>query len=309
MDDTGLVDFFSSLFELKKLAVVKRNNKEIQDVVLIVSSDNNTELLDQPSFGFKDSICSPKTISIEESESLIIKNRTKLYIGAIPFRVDNVRIWNYFAQFGALEYSYIIRKPEKNGKKGFGFVIFKNRYSLERALSFSHFFEGQKVICTEFSCKAKVHKNRNQPSPNAEFELQASPEVSEHFDEFTQKKLKTPLKRNHQLFLLEQSHPDFVANTNQGYGQEYKPSYLRNNQVQEENRMYQNLEHYSFDCNYLQTLGQRSGTFSSSRFPRNSQVQTETEIQAKGGLRDFQFQKITMRHNSSKNVNACYSCF
>ena len=140
--EAGLVDFFSSLFELKKLSVVKRKGKEVQEMVLVLGKEKNVEMLYQPSFGFKESRCSATEITPEKADSLIVKNRTKLYVGAIPYGIDNIKIWNYFAQYGTLEYSYVIRKPQ-NGKKGFGFVIFKSRSSMEKALSASNYLEGK----------------------------------------------------------------------------------------------------------------------------------------------------------------------
>ena len=151
--DDNLTEFFSTLFDVKKLAVISRKEKEVEKIALIVGSPQNAEMLADNNFGFKDSRCHCHQITPEKANELIIDNRTKVYVGAISYGVDNVQIWNHFAKFGSLEYSYVIRKPTKNGKKGFGFVTFKSRASLLKALSGNHYIKGKKLIVSEFSSK------------------------------------------------------------------------------------------------------------------------------------------------------------
>lgn len=306
IDETGLVDFFSSLFELKKFSVVKRKHKEVQDVVLVISSDKNSEMLEQPSFGFKESFCSVKKISIEESEDLILKNRTKLYVGAIPYGVDNVRIWNHFAHYGTLEYSFIIRKSERNGKKGFGFVIFKNRHSLEKALTCSHHIDGKKLICSEFSCKTKMQKNRTTSSQICNYD--PKPELNQNYQ--VDKITKTPLRRNDQYFnLQEQESSEYFQNDYQRNYHNETSEDFPDDQNHFMNKGSQRYDNYSFNCNYLQNLDQRNWNYSSKYAQKQGEfIQSRAEI-SNGGLQNFHLRKSTMREAPIENYGACYSCF
>lgn len=158
--EDGLNEFFSSLFDVKKLAVVGRKEKEVEKIVIVIGLTQNVEMLVTNNIGFKDSKCFSEPITPERADELIIENRTKLYIGAIPYGVDNVLIWNHFAKFGSIDYSYVIRKPTRNGQKGFGFVTFKSRASLLKALSAKNCINGKKLIVSEFSSRPTNKKKK-----------------------------------------------------------------------------------------------------------------------------------------------------
>ena len=160
--DDDLIEFFSSLFDIKKLAIVSRKKKEVEKVALILGSSQNAEMLSSNDFMFKESRCNCESISPEKADELIVDNRTKLYVGSIPCGVDNVLIWNHFARFGILEYSFIIKKPSNTGKKGFGFVTFKTRASLLKALTAKNYIMGKKLVVSEFSCKSRGKKKSQQ---------------------------------------------------------------------------------------------------------------------------------------------------
>ena len=176
--ETGLIDFFSSLFEIKKLVVVKKKGKEVHEIVLIIDSENNLEMLHQPGFGYKESFCSVTPLSVEEAETRITKSRTKLYVGAIPYGVDNIKIWNHFAHYGTLDYTYIIRKPIRNGKLGFGFVIFKTRSALEKALSNTNCIDGNKLVCCEFSTKSKPQRKYKRKGSSEDTATTTDPDAN-----------------------------------------------------------------------------------------------------------------------------------
>lgn len=316
-DEAGLIDFFSSLFELKKLSVVKRKEKAVQELVLVIGSCKNSDMIDQPGFGFKDSKCTSKVITSEEADALIIKNRTKLYVGAIPYGVDNVKIWNHFAQYGTLEYSYIIRKPERNGKKGFGFVIFKRRAPLERALFENHFIDGKKLICSEFSCKAKMNKQKSNMMTNDQSKG-CDPEVNQVDPK--KSTTKKPLRVNQNSFNyaetikeLNQIHLQRFSHDETNINERFSPERDQGSKFQEEFG-YSEVEtkqgYYHFDCNYLQSLDRNQYT---NGYPEFNQFYTPSEstefTSSRGGLQDYRLRKSAYYQGPVQAYNSCYSCF
>lgn len=184
-----VTNFFNSLFDLKKLVLVKQSHKDkhlIKEVVIILNSQNNIEMLSQGSLNISDTKFTCKEIPVDTAEQLIRQNKTKLYVGNIPKGVDNIKLWKHFARFGALDYTYIIKKPDRNSR-GFGFIIYEERDSFERAVKSKHYIDGQRLICKLFLNKSQLTKHSkfdggDSPADEseqhqAEVEIQANPEA------------------------------------------------------------------------------------------------------------------------------------
>ena len=156
-NEAEVIAFFQSLFDIKKMVFVKDNSSRqslIKEVILALATHNNEEMLQDGVFHIYDTKLVCKQISAEELEGLIRKNRLKIYIGNIPFGVDNVKLWKHFTKYGKLEYTYIIKKPDRNAK-GFGFIMYEERESVEKAINGKNYINGQKLTC-------KIFMNKNQ---------------------------------------------------------------------------------------------------------------------------------------------------
>ena len=152
-DDSKLGDFCSSLFDVRKLATVGRVEKAAREVVLVIGSQRNAEMLESDNLWYMDHKIQVSKSTLEKAEERIKLNKTKLYIGGIPAGVDNVRLWKHFAKYGTLDYTYLIKPGNLRGQKGFGFVIYEDRTGLEKAILAKHYLEGHRVSCQEFTNK------------------------------------------------------------------------------------------------------------------------------------------------------------
>ncbi len=59
----------------------------------------------------------------------------KIYVGNLPFSVDEQELHQMFEQFGEIESANLIIDRASGRSKGFGFVSFKDKGSMSKALS------------------------------------------------------------------------------------------------------------------------------------------------------------------------------
>ncbi len=59
----------------------------------------------------------------------------KIYVGNLPFSVDEQELHHMFEQFGEIESANLIIDRASGRSKGFGFVSFKDKDSMSKALS------------------------------------------------------------------------------------------------------------------------------------------------------------------------------
>lgn len=150
-------------FDIQRVVYLKKSPKErtfLKSAVVIFNSSLNLKELSKPNYLIGDLVMSVVHISFEDAEDLIDQKKTKLYVGNIPYPVDNHAIWNHFAQYGQLDYCYILKAPVQRGPKGFGFVIYKHRDSARNALSVMNYMCSVKLKCKLFLNKTKL-KSRN----------------------------------------------------------------------------------------------------------------------------------------------------
>jgi len=60
---------------------------------------------------------------------------TKLFVGGLPWAMDNQRLKEVFAEFGGLEDARVILDRETGRSRGFGFVTFADDAGAEKALA------------------------------------------------------------------------------------------------------------------------------------------------------------------------------
>jgi RNA recognition motif-containing protein len=59
----------------------------------------------------------------------------KVYVGNLPFTVDNDKLSELFSEFGEIEEATVIMNKFSGRSKGFGFVTFKDDESAKKAIS------------------------------------------------------------------------------------------------------------------------------------------------------------------------------
>ena len=60
--------------------------------------------------------------------------QNKLYVGNLPFSVDESQLREIFAQYGEISELALIMDRDTGRPKGFGFITFANQQSAEKAL-------------------------------------------------------------------------------------------------------------------------------------------------------------------------------
>lgn len=59
---------------------------------------------------------------------------TKLFVGSLPWAVDDQQLKDVFSEFGEVTYAKVIIDRDTNRSKGFGFVEFEDESSAKAAI-------------------------------------------------------------------------------------------------------------------------------------------------------------------------------
>lgn len=59
----------------------------------------------------------------------------KIYVGNLPFSVEDDKLRELFAAYGEIEEAMVIKDKFSGRSKGFGFVTFKNEENAKKAIS------------------------------------------------------------------------------------------------------------------------------------------------------------------------------
>ena len=59
----------------------------------------------------------------------------KVYVGNLPFTVDDAKLKEIFAKFGDIEEATVIKDKFSGRSKGFGFVTFKDDEAAKKAIA------------------------------------------------------------------------------------------------------------------------------------------------------------------------------
>jgi len=70
----------------------------------------------------------------------------KVFVGGLPRKLSNEQLCHYFKQFGVIEKGYVVKSSSTGVARGFGFVVYKERKSLELALSQAEHIIGSKSV-------------------------------------------------------------------------------------------------------------------------------------------------------------------
>ena len=76
---------------------------------------------------------------------------TKIYVGNLPYSVDDAKLKEMFSEFGEIAEATVISDKYSGRSKGFGFVTFANEESSQKAISEMNEkdFEGRAVKVSE----------------------------------------------------------------------------------------------------------------------------------------------------------------
>jgi RNA recognition motif-containing protein len=75
-------------------------------------------------------------------------DKNKLYVGNLPWSINNQSLYDLFATFGAITEAVVISDRMSGRSKGFGFVTFENEADAERAVAEMHDKDvsGRKIV-------------------------------------------------------------------------------------------------------------------------------------------------------------------
>jgi RNA recognition motif-containing protein len=158
-DKRPLSHYLLENLDVQTISYLSKSPKEknmYTSAVVIVSSPRNILLLNSNPKFLNSIPVQVVRITLEEADELVESKRTKLYVGNIPHPVDTSGLWKHFVQYGQLSYTYIVKRPSRNGQKGFGYVIFLDRDSILKALKAKHYLNGVKLNCKLFEKKGKA---------------------------------------------------------------------------------------------------------------------------------------------------------
>lgn len=74
-------------------------------------------------------------------------DKNKLFVGSLPWSVNNDSLRELFAQYGEITDATVITDRDSGRSKGFGFVTFSNEESAQKALEMDgREIEGRKIV-------------------------------------------------------------------------------------------------------------------------------------------------------------------
>jgi len=83
-------------------------------------------------------------------------DNNKLFIGSLPWSVNNDSLRDLFAQYGEISDAVVIMDRDSGRSKGFGFVTFTSQDSAEKALEMDgKEVEGRKIVVNKAKPQVK----------------------------------------------------------------------------------------------------------------------------------------------------------
>lgn len=76
---------------------------------------------------------------------------TKLFVGGLPYAVNDDDLGQFFAEYGSVASSKVITDRETGRSRGFGFVEFENEDDAKKAIDSANGAEmnGRKIVVNE----------------------------------------------------------------------------------------------------------------------------------------------------------------
>ena len=74
-------------------------------------------------------------------------DKNKLFVGSLPWSIDNNSLRDLFAQFGEITDVFVVTDRDSGRSKGFGFVTFANEEDAQKALDMNgKDVEGRSIV-------------------------------------------------------------------------------------------------------------------------------------------------------------------
>lgn len=88
-------------------------------------------------------------------------DKNKLFVGSLPWAINNDSLRELFAQYGEITEAVVITDRESGRSKGFGFVTFMNEEDAQKALEMDgKEVEGRTIVVNV--AKPKENNNRRR---------------------------------------------------------------------------------------------------------------------------------------------------
>lgn len=99
-----------------------------------------------------------------------MKQSHKIFIGGLPPEATKFSLSNFFKRYGEIEYSIVMTDKTTCRSRGFGFVLFWNKASVDNALrdSWNHYILGKWVECKKANSKEDCIKRFDNESDSTE---------------------------------------------------------------------------------------------------------------------------------------------
>ncbi|KAI8981868.1 hypothetical protein BDF20DRAFT_863658 [Mycotypha africana] len=86
--------------------------------------------------------------------------KRSVFLGGLPFDVADEEVWEFFKECGEIEFVRVVRDNKTNVGKGFGYVQFKTREPVEKALKLGQYDEEGNEEKKKFREKVKIRIQR-----------------------------------------------------------------------------------------------------------------------------------------------------
>ena len=95
-----------------------------------------------------------------------MKQSHKIFIGGLPPEATKFSLSNFFKRYGEIEYSIVMTHKVTYKSRGFGFVLFKNKISVDNALgdTWNHYILGKWVECKKANSKEECTRREESDS-------------------------------------------------------------------------------------------------------------------------------------------------
>ena len=100
-----------------------------------------------------------------------MKQSHKIFIGGLPPEATKFSLSNFFKRYGDVEYSIVMTDKVTYKSRGFGFVLFKNKTSVDNALrdKWNQYILGKWVECKKANSKEEcIRREESDSSESAD---------------------------------------------------------------------------------------------------------------------------------------------
>lgn len=163
---------FAQFGQITKLNLVKKKNSTITKgygFVTFKSEDSLKKAISQPIQKIKGRIVDCQRAAASCKGKKPRKQMFRLFIGRIQKSTSTEELETYFSQFGTVRQAYLIKDPKTLQNKTYGYIVFSEEASLERALKKEqHFVKGDLIYFKDTRTQENTSpSNKKEPEEEA----------------------------------------------------------------------------------------------------------------------------------------------